>query len=302
MELGALARAAASGAPGPLLTAGLSLLIIGIGFKLALVPFHMWTPDVYQGAPVPATAFVASVSKGAVFALLLRYFSAIGVDRFFPLMLIFSLIAIASMLAGNLLALRQNNLKRLLAYSSIAHLGYALVGLLAGGPLAAVAVTYYLVAYMVTILGAFGVVAVLSSEGRDAEEIEDTRGLYWRSPWLAALLTAMLFSLAGIPLTAGFVGKFYVLAAGVRSERWILVLTLVLGSAIGIYYYLRVVVAIYATPTDFTSPRASTSPRAAPALALGGGLALAALVLLLVWLGVYPAPLIHLIRQTIGPM
>ena len=302
MELSGVARAAASGAPGPLLLAGLSLLIIGIGFKLALVPFHMWTPDVYQGAPVPATAFVATVSKGAVFALLLRTFSAIGVDRASPLMPIFSLIAIASMLAGNLLALRQNNVKRLLAYSSIAHLGYALVGFLAGGPLAAVAVTYYLVAYSVTILGAFGVVAVLSGEERDAEEIDNYRGLSGRHPWLAASFTAMLFSLAGIPLTAGFVGKFYLLAAGVRSDLWVLALTLVLGSAISLYYYLRVVVAISAAPTDVASPSASTPPCAAPALALSGGLALAALVLLLIWLGVYPAPLIHLIRQSMGAL
>src|SRR5262245_19285526 len=144
--------------------AGLAMIIIGVGFKLAVVPFHMWTPDIYEGAPAPVGAFVATVSKGAMFAFLLRYFTEMRIQASGSLFLVFALIAIASMFVGNLLALMQNNVKRILAYSSIAHLGYLLVALLAGGSMGATAVTFYLVAYFVTILSAFGVITVLSGQ------------------------------------------------------------------------------------------------------------------------------------------
>ena len=195
---------------------GIVLIVVGVGFKLAVVPFHMWTPDVYQGAPAPVTAFVATVSKAAVFALLLRFFRPVGGDQTAALFLVFAAIAIASMVAGNLLALRQNNVKRILAYSSIAHLGYLLVAFLAGGENGGTAATFYLVAYSATTLAAFGVVTVLSGGDRDAELLDDYRGLGWRRPWLAAVFAVALFSLAGIPLTAGFVGKFYLVDGGRR--------------------------------------------------------------------------------------
>ena len=197
---------------------GVGLIIVGFSFKLALVPFHLWTPDVYQGAPAPVTAFVATVSKGAMFALLVRYFSVVDLRSHHALVIVFTLLAIASMVVGNLLALLQHNVKRLLAYSSIAHLGYLLVAFLASSVLATTAVTFYLVAYFVTTLGAFGVVTVLSTGEREAESLDDYRGLVVRRPWLAALFTAMLLSLAGIPLTAGFVGKFYLTVAA-RQRR-----------------------------------------------------------------------------------
>jgi NADH-quinone oxidoreductase subunit N len=276
-----------------LLLPGLALMVVGIGFKLAVVPFHMWTPDVYEGARAPVTAFVATVSKGAVVALLLRYFVGIGADRFAPLVLVFAMIAIASMLMGNLLALLQRNVKRLLAYSSIAHMGYILVAFLAGGATAVEAVTFYLVAYVVTILAAFGVVAVLSGRDREADDIDDYRGLFRRRPWTAAIFSASLLSLAGIPLTAGFVGKFYVLAAGIGSAQWALVAVLIASSAIGIYYYLRIVVVMYAYLPEAPS---AAGPPLAPPLSLLGGLLLAVLTILLVWLGVYPAPMMRMIQ------
>ncbi len=158
------------------------MIIVGIGFKLSLVPFHMWAPDVYQGAPSPITAFIATVSKGAVFALLLRYFSGMDLHAYGSLFAIFTVIAIISMFAGNLLALFQTNIKRLLAYSSIAHLGYLLVAFLSSGPLRMSAVTFYLVAYFVMTLGAFGVVTVLSGKENDAEQIEEYYGLFTRRP------------------------------------------------------------------------------------------------------------------------
>ncbi len=276
--------------------AGFAMMIVGIGFKLAVVPFHMWTPDVYEGAPAPVTAFLATVSKGGMFAILLRFFWEVDGYRHAPLLLIFSIIAIASMFLGNLLALMQSNVKRILAYSSIAHLGYLLVAFLAGGEMAVESVTYYLIAYFVTTLGGFGIVSVLSGKEREAEELEDYRGLFWQRPWLAAMFTAMLLSLAGIPLTAGFVGKFYVLAAGVDAALWLLVIILVINSAIGLYYYLRIVVAMYSQPAVEAEMPASPL---SPSLSLGGGVVLSVLTLLLIWFGVYPATLMEMIAAMV---
>ena len=221
---------------------GIVLILVGVGFKLAVVPFHMWTPDIYQGAPAPVTAFIATVSKTAVVALLLRFFRPVTVDHTSALFLVFAGISIASMLAGNLLALRQNNVKRILAYSSIAHLGYILVAFLAAGRNGTVAVTFYLVAYTATNLAAFGVVGVLSTADGDAEDIALYRGLGRRRPWLAAVFAVALLSLAGIPLTAGFIGKFYLITAGAGASLWVLVVVLVVSSTIGLYYYTRLIV------------------------------------------------------------
>ena len=228
-----------------IVTVGIVMLLVGVGFKLAVVPFHMWTPDVYQGAPAPVGAYVATVSKGAVFALLLRYFRPVSLDPGSTLFLVFAAVAIASMVAGNLLALRQDNVKRILAYSSIAHLGYLLVAFLASGERAAIAVTFYLVAYFATTLAAFGVITVLSPAGRDADLMLDYRGLGARRPVLAAIFAVALFSLAGMPLTMGFIGKFYLVTAGAGSALWALVIVLVVTSTIGLYYYTRLIVAMY---------------------------------------------------------
>jgi NADH-quinone oxidoreductase subunit N len=275
----------------PLLLAATALIVTGIGFKLAVVPFHLWTPDVYEGAPAPVTAFIATVSKGAMFALLLRYFYQTGTRNSAALLLVFSIIAIASMLAGNLLALLQANVKRILAYSSIAHLGYLLVAFEAGGRVGAQAATFYLTAYFITTLGAFGVVTALSTRERDAGDLEDYRGLFWRRPALAGVFTAMLLSLAGIPLTAGFLGKFYILAAGASSAIWALMIVLVVSSAIGLFYYLRIVVAIYSQPAE---------PLPRPALAAPDRVVLLALTVLLIWFGVYPGPLVSQIGHAIA--
>jgi NADH-quinone oxidoreductase subunit N len=271
---------------------GLALLIVGIGFKLAVVPFHLWTPDVYEGAPAPVTAFVATVSKGAMFAVLFRYLISSNAQVDTPLFVVFSAIAIASMFVGNLLALLQNNVKRILAYSSIAHMGYLLVAFL-GSIMAAVAVSYYLLAYFVTTLGAFGVITVLSGSEGDADRLEDYRGLAWRRPWLAGVFSAMLLSLAGIPLTAGFVGKFYVMAVGIGSALWLLVTMLVLNSAIGLFYYLRIIVVIFSGASEETA--ALRVPASVP---VGAGIVLTVLTLLLLLLGVYPAPVIDVIQTT----
>jgi NADH-quinone oxidoreductase subunit N len=285
------ARAAGAEVHELLFLAGIVLIIVGIGFKLAVVPFHLWTPDVYEGAPAPVTALIATMSKGAVFALVLRYFMKIGIHHHAALLGIITVIAATSMFAGNLLALLQTNVKRILAYSSISHLGYLLVTVLASGPMAAAAAAFYLTAYFITTLGAFGVVTVLSEGQRDADSMDDYRGLAGKRPWLTGIFTAMLFSLAGIPLTAGFVGKFYIVAAGVGSGLWLLVISLVINSVIGLYYYLRIVVAMFTRTGDEGEAKKQTSR--------SGGAVLAALFILLVWLGIYPGPLLDIIKAAV---
>lgn len=293
MEFGAMLSSPANGVGGLAYLAGTVLVLTGIGFKLALVPFHLWTPDVYQGAPLPATAFVATVSKGGVFAFLLRWLR-VGGGASQSLILILAIVAIASMLVGNLLALRQTNVKRLLAYSSISHMGYFLVAVIAGGSMGDAAATYYLTAYILTILGAFGSLIALSRGTREVESFDDIRGLFWRRPVVASVFTAMILSLAGIPLTAGFLGKFYVLTAGASAAAWTLVLVLILSSTIGLVYYLRVIVAMFTEP----EPVAADAERSS--LGLASGIVLGVLTLALFVLGVYPAPLWNAITAAAG--
>ncbi|MDR3569418.1 MAG: NADH-quinone oxidoreductase subunit N [Syntrophobacteraceae bacterium] len=273
--------------------AGLSMMVVGIGFKLAVAPFHLWAPDVYQGAPAPVTAFVSTVSKGAVVALLLRLFTPGGIQTATPMFIVFTIIAAVSMIAGNLLALLQNNVKRILAYSSIAHLGYILVAFLAGGPRAIDSVTFYLITYFIANLGCFGVITVLSSPGKEMESIDDYRGLSRRNPWLAGVFAVMVLSLAGLPLTAGFIGKFTLALAGVGAGLWTLVIILVLTSTIGLYYYLRILAALFVgapEPKDM---------RPAPSFSFPDGIVLAILTFLLFWLGVMPAPIIAMIQTMV---
>jgi NADH-quinone oxidoreductase subunit N len=297
--LGATALAAAAPATTPLrdfsLLAGVALILVGIGFKLSVVPFHLWAPDVYQGAPAPVTAFVAVVSKCAVVALLLRYFLSSHAFDAATLTRVITLIAVLSIVVGNLLALLQDNVKRLLAYSSIAHLGYVLVAFLASGALAVQAVSAYLVAYAVMTLGAFGVVSLLSrpTQLEDAERLADYRGLFWRRPALALIFTAMLLSLAGIPMTLGFIAKFYAVTAGVGAHLTAPIAALVVGSIIGLYYYLRLIVVLI-------QPAPATLAHADAAAAGLQGTVVAVLLAVLVVFGVYPAPLVGLIQSTAG--
>lgn len=275
-----------------LIITGFGLIIIGIGFKLALAPFHMWAADVYEGAPAPVSALVATVSKGGVVAVLLRFYSEVDGYQFPVLALLFSIFAAASMLGGNLLALLQDNVKRILGYSSIAHLGYLIVAFLSGGAMAAGAATFYLVAYFITILVAFGVVAHLSSGEQEAEKLEDYRSLFWRRPGTAVVFTAALLSLAGIPLTAGFIGKFYIAAAGAQEGLWILLFILAASSVIGLYYYLRIIMAMFASAKDTAQPIAP--------LFSGVGLLLVILTVALVWLGVFPQAMLDMINEWVA--
>jgi NADH-quinone oxidoreductase subunit N len=275
------------GASLPLLITGTGMMLTGIGFKLALVPFHMWTPDVYQGAPAPVSAFIATISKGAMLAVFLRFFVDIHGFQNKALFAAVSGIAVLSMFAGNLLALRQNNLKRLFAYSSIAHLGYLLITVIAGTTTSVQAAVFYMVSYMITTLGAFGIISILSIRERDAENIEDLKGLYWESPWMAIVMTLTLLSLAGIPLTAGFLGKFYLVLAGMKSGLWILVVSLVINSVISLYYYLRVIKVMFSS-----SEKEGLHDYSIPAYMILGAIALGILIL-----GILPSMLINIINN-----
>jgi NADH-quinone oxidoreductase subunit N len=273
---------------------GVTLVLAGLGFKLSLVPFHLWTPDVYEGAPAPITGFIATVSKGAVFALLLRFFIGTDSQVYPPLLTVFSLIAVFSILVGNLLALLQTNVKRVLAYSSIAHMGYLMVAFIASGivapALAVESVIFYIVAYSIMTIGAFGVISVLSTPQIEAGDIALYRGLFWRRPWLAGAFTLMLLSLAGIPLTAGFIAKFYIFTSGGEARLWGLMLAVVVGSGLGLYYYLKIIITMSMTVVEapFVNFRESSNHWVSLAT-------LATLSILLVWVGIYPNQLITFI-------
>ena len=287
-------KLAATGQLSQLVHLGVGMMLVGLAFKLSMVPFHLWTPDVYEGAPAPVAAFLATASKVAVFAVLLRLYQMSPATAGGWLNDLLTLIAIASIIFGNLLALLQNNLKRLLGYSSIAHFGYLLVALIASKGLAVEAVGVYLATYVLTSLGAFGVITLMSTpySGRDADALYEYRGLFWRRPYLTAVLTVMMLSLAGIPLTAGFIGKFYVVAAGVQSQQWWLLAALVIGSAIGVFYYLRVMVTLFMVEPNL---RRHDAPLHWGQQA--GGVMLLFVALLAFFLGVYPQPLLELVQQ-----
>ena len=270
-----------------IITVGFGMMIVGVGFKLALVPFHMWTPDVYHGAPAPVTAFIASVSKAAVMAVLLRFFFAIKGFQNIPIFTVISVIAILTMFVGNFLAIREKNIKRILAYSSIANLGYLLITLLTGSNEGVNSAIFYIISYVVTTLGAFGIISLLSQSSHDTDQLESYKGLYWRHPWLAAVFSLTLLSLAGIPLTSGFMAKFYVVFAGLKSDLLALVISLIINSVIGLYYYLRIINTLFSTGDNEKLPKVSFS----------GHFVLGVIALVILWLGLFPGSLVDAIAQ-----
>jgi NADH-quinone oxidoreductase subunit N len=235
-----------SGAPPNLMLVrlGLALIFIGLAFKVAAAPFQVWTPDVYEGAPTPVTALFSAGPKAAAFALLLRIFATVTAAQDFWFWALW-IAAALTMFVGNLGALVQTNLKRLLAYSSIAHAGYILVAFAARSEIGLAAVLYYLLAYALMKLGAFTVVAHLGGTGERQLEIEDYAGLGQRQPFTAAALSLFLLSLLGLPITAGFLGKFYIFKAALDSGLIWLAILMAVNSVIGAYYYLRVIVVMY---------------------------------------------------------
>lgn len=292
MEFAAIGKALDTAGASVLFVMGIGLIVVAIGFKLALVPFHLWAADVYQGAPAPVTAFIATVSKIGVFAVLVRFAQAIHLQQNTLAVTIFTVIAIACMIVGNVLALMQQNIKRLLAYSSIAHFGYLLVAFLSGNAGVGASV-FYLLAYSITLLAAFGIITMLSTRRRDADELNGYRGLFWRNPLMAAIFTVALLSLAGIPLTAGFPAKFFILTAGVQQHMWLLAVVLVLTSVIGLFYYLRIISTLFAAPPLTPIKERTLSPF----FYFATYASLVVLMILLGWLGVYPSFIVENVRE-----
>lgn len=285
----------------PLLLFATILLTVGFGFKLAVVPFHMWTPDVYQGAPTSVTAFMAVASKAASFGAFLRVFmeGLGGLKANWSAM--FLLLCLATLILGNILALVQTNVKRMLAYSSIAHAGYALIGVVATGHMGnssgIASVLLYLSLYAFMTFGAFAIVAMLRKGGIEGEDIEDFTGLAKRHPVAALLMLIFMVSLAGIPPTAGFIGKLYVFMSAVEAGLpWLAAVALIFA-VISAYYYLRLVMVMYMRePSDLSS----TSPRMvmSPALSIVLACAVAGVVIF----GIYPNPLVNFAMQAVSAL
>ncbi|WP_305041317.1 NADH-quinone oxidoreductase subunit N [Geoalkalibacter sp.] len=273
----------------PVALLGWAMLLLALGFKVSLVPFHLWTPDVYQGAPAPVAGLLATGSKGAVFAALLGLTAGleVGWDDLVPLLW---LLCVLSMLVGTFCALRQDNLKRMLAYSSIVHMGYALMALLAAGPTGRTALVFYLAAYTAMTLGAFGVLTSFSRASGEAQWLGDLRGLGYRHPLRGAALTIFLFSLAGVPPSAGFIGKFAIFIAALDAGFIALAVLGVLASLVSVYYYLRVVVVLFMSAADDVPLHGGSR---------GEGAAIALCALATLGLGILPAPLLDLIAQLI---
>lgn len=275
----------------PSLLLGLGLLVVGFGFKAALAPFHVWTPDVYQGAPVPITAHLAVASKAAAIVALLRILYQVipGLNQHWQLLLWIS--AVLTMAIGNIAALTQVNIKRMLAYSSIAHAGYLLVGMTANTEIGAGSVLFYLVAYAFMNLGAFAVVQILGRQEERYVQISDYSGIGFRYPFLSLSLSLFLVSLAGIPLTAGFTGKLFLFSAAIQSQMYWLVVLGLIASAIGIYYYLRVIVLMF-----MREPEGDLEGIALP---LSHRILIGIMVLGTLYLGIFPGSFLELASEAV---
>ncbi|MBI4963307.1 MAG: NADH-quinone oxidoreductase subunit N [Desulfomonile tiedjei] len=294
LSLPALAKFLQTGPVGKMAMAGMGLLLVGFAFKVAAVPFHMWTPDVYEGAPSPLTGFMSVGVKAAAFAAFVRVFF----EAMMPLQInwvhILWVLAVLTMVLGNLAALVQDNIKRMLAYSSIAHAGYILMGMVAANEAGTSGVLYYLLAYTFTNLGAFGIVAIVGNKGEANVQLDDYRGLAKAHPLLALLMSIFLFSLAGIPPTAGFVGKFTIFAAAINAGYIWLVVIGVLTSAASVFYYFRVVMKMY-----------MEVPEAAPAkLQFGAAMALGLTIAVVgvMYIGIFPTTYLNLAVESVKPL
>jgi NADH-quinone oxidoreductase subunit N len=268
-----------------LLVLAVILVVSGMAFKIAAVPFHMWAPDVYEGAPTPITAFLSVGSKAASFAMLLRIFMVAVPSMNADWRLLFEVLAIVTMTVGNLAALTQTNLKRMLAYSSIAHAGYLLIGVVAYTPRGIAAMMIYLLIYTFMQLGAFAIIIMMRRRDVVGDDLKDLSGLHFRHPFAAFAMLLFMLSLGGIPPTAGFMGKFWLFSAAIDAHYYGLAVIGVLNSAISLYYYVRIVVFMYLKKDEIGS-----APVINPALAVVLGLAVAATLVL----GVYPRLLFEL--------
>ena len=285
-------RLASSSSGNPLLLLGIVLMGVGFAFKVSAAPFHMWTPDVYQGAPIPVTAFMSVGTKAAAFAMIVRVFAS-GLPHLAPeWQALLAFVAAASMVVGNLMAIAQSSLKRLLAYSGVAQAGYVLIGVIAGGTNGLAAVLYYLFVYMFMNFGAFAVITLLAGRDGDLDNVADLKGLYRRSPLMAIAMSIFMLSLAGFPPSVGFFGKLFLFTAGVSAGyTWLVVLALLM-SVVSVYYYVRVLVPVWTAVPRADRLTASAGPTAAIVLAGVASLAL----------GLYPTTLLLVGQLGAGPI
>ena len=277
----------------PMILMALGLLLVGFCFKISAVPFHMWTPDAYEGAPAIVTGFMSTGVKVAAFAAFTRVF----LSAFEPFSTdwapLVAVLAAATMILGTVVGVAQSNLKRMLAYSSIAHGGYLLVGLVAANQVGKAAILFYLLAYSVTNLAAFGVIALLGSRDRDNDELRDYAGLWHSRPGLAALMTVCLLSLGGLPPTAGFIGKWYIFSAAVSAGYYWLAIIGVLTSVVSVFFYLRVVVMMYMADREGALPLPAVVTRM-------GMAALTVAIAVIFYLGVLPTKVLNLAAESIA--
>lgn len=283
-------------AAGGLLLAGIALLAVGFAFKVAAVPFHMWTPDVYEGAPTPVTAFMATGVKAAAYVAFLRVFMVAFDAVYEAWYSIIWWLAAITMVAANLMALVQSSVKRMLAYSSIAHGGYLLVAVVAANETASAALLFYLFVYALMNIGAFAVVITVARQGEDRLQIEDYAGLGWQKPALGVVLTVFLLSLAGFPGTGGFMGKIFLLQGAVDSELWVLAVVLVMATLVSYWYYLRV--AWYMWMKEAPGAEAHAGVVAGIPIKV----ALAATVGLVLFLGLFPSVGLGLAERSVGAL
>jgi NADH-quinone oxidoreductase subunit N len=274
--------------------AGMGLLLVGLGFKVAAVPFHMWTPDVYQGSPTPVTGFMAAAAKAAGFAGLLRvFFSTFNLYRLDWQPVVWAL-AVLSLVVGSVLAVVQDDVKRMLAYSSIAHAGYVLIGLQAGSQRGIAGSLFYLLTYTFMVLGSFGVVTLVGRQGDASHDISSYRGLSARRPVLALTFTVLLLAQAGVPLTTGFFAKFYVIGAAVASHSYVLAIVAMVAAVVSFYFYLRVIVAMYMSGPEEAEAGAGAAPVRVP---VGAGVALVAAVGFTLVFGFAPSIIVDFARH-----
>jgi len=290
-QLEAVGSVMAGSAPSVLAIIAVGLLAVGFCFKVSAVPFHMWTPDAYEGAPTIVTAFMSTGVKAAAFAAFVRVFLSTLQplqNEWVPML---GVISAATMIVGTVVGVLQNNIKRMLAYSSIAHAGYLLLGIVAANSSGKAAVLFYLLAYAVANLGALGIVALLGTADHPHDQLRDFAGLWRSRPGLAGLMTVFLLSLGGFPPTAGFIGKWYIFAAAVQDHHYALAIIGVLSSVVSVFFYLRIVVMMYMTE-DAAAP-------ARPAISLPSMAALGFAVIATFYLGVLPTRVIEIALQSI---
>lgn len=284
----------------PVLVVGLCIMMISFGFKLSCVPFHLWTPDVYQGASYPVSMYLATSNKIAIISILIRFFLIFPNQYNEIFHIFFSGIACFSILFGNIMAVQQSSIKRVLAYSSIVHTGYLLIGLivLKKNPIVFESIGIYLISYLIANIAIFSIIGIISNENEinneDADGLYLYQGLFWKQPILSVIFTIVLLSLAGMPMTVGFIGKFYLFTLGISDQLWCLTICMIIGSVIGMFYYLKIMISLYLRPKGNVR---LYSTAVAHWMFTSEGVIVLIFTFFVLFLGLYPQPMIFFMHS-----